>query len=234
MSFDWRPEAAEAVGVFLLVFFGCGAVATDAIGGGLGHLGVSLAFAFAVLVLVYALAPICGAHYNPAVTLAFAATGHFPWRRVPTYLVAQVLGATLAALALKALGAANLGTTMPHIPTLPAFAWETAASFILGLVIIGVATDKRTAPGSAGLAIGFTVGMASLVAGPLTGASMNPARTLGPALASGTYTGLWIYLTAPFLGAVAAMTVFEALRPGTRPVVLGVAGPLHLSGEAEA
>lgn len=233
MQQDWRPEAAEALGVYLLVLFGCGAIATDAQTGALGLVGVSLAFAFAVLVLVYALAAVCGAHFNPAVTLAFAATGHFPWRRVPTYMLAQVSGATAAAFTLKALGATALGVTIPHVAAGAAFAWEVLASFALALVIIVVATGKRAARGTAGLAIGLTVGMASLVVGPFTGASMNPARTLGPAIASGTLSGLWIYLTAPFLGAVLAMAAYEALRRGRmHRSALGVTGPMTLEGEA--
>lgn len=204
----------------------------DAQSHALGHLGVSLAFAFAVLVLVYALAPICGAHYNPAITLAFAATGHFPWRRVPTYLAAQVLGALAAAFALHALlgPTANLGTTTPTLDAGRAFAVEVLATFFLALVVVGVATDKRAAPGNAGLAIGLMVGLGALVAGPLTGASMNPARSLGPALASGHLDDLWLYLIAPVVGAVAAMWTFEALRPGQTPRILGVAGPLDLDG----
>lgn len=230
---DLRPEAAEALGVFLLILMGCGAIMVNAESGALGHLGVSLVFGFTILLLVYALAPICGAHYNPAVTIAFAATGHFPWQRVPSYIAAQTLGATAAALVLRLLlgDSASLGATAvaPNISIPAAFAWEFLATFVLALVIVGVATDRRAAPGSAGLAIGLAVAVGSLVVGPLTGAAMNPARSIGPALVSGSLDHLWIYIAAPVLGAVAAMAAFELLRPGRVPgKVLGVTGPFNL------
>ncbi len=235
---DLRPEAAEAIGVFFLVVVGCGAIMVDATGGALGHVGVSLAFAFVILVQVYALGPVCGAHFNPAITLAFAASGHFPWRRVPSYLGAQVIGATVAAFTLKGLlgnvahvGASAVapGTTVAH-----AFLWEAIATFLLALVIIAVATDRRAAPAAAGLAIGLAVGVGALVAGPLTGGSMNPARSLGPALAAGFYDNLWLYVAAPVVGAVSAMLVYQWLRGASTPRhdVLGATGPVDLHDEA--
>ncbi|HUR68306.1 MAG TPA: aquaporin [Candidatus Thermoplasmatota archaeon] len=213
-----RPELAEALGAYLLVLAGCGAIMANALTGAVGPVGIALTFGFAILVLVYALGHICGAHYNPAITIAFAVTGHFPWRRVPTYVAAQLAGGTLAALTLRlALGnVASVGATTPNaavsLPT--AFAIEALATFFLALVIIGVATDTRAARGAAGLAIGLTVALDALAFGPLTGASMNPARSLGPALASGTYGALWVYLAAPVVGAILAMAAYEALRPG--------------------
>lgn len=239
---DPRPELAEALGAYFLVLAGCGAIMVNATTGALGHLGVALAFGFAILVLVYALCHICGAHYNPAVTIAFAATGHFPWRRVPTYVAAQVAGATLAALTLMlVLGdVADLGSTTPSPATSVAatFAIEALATFFLALVIIGVATDRRAAPGAAGLAIGLTVGLDALVFGPLTGASMNPARSLGPALISQTWTAQWVYLAAPVAGAVAAMLAYEALRPGRLGIhakePLGALGPIPALREESA
>jgi aquaporin NIP len=207
---------AEALGVFLLVLVGCGAIMVDAQTGALGGVGISLVFGLAIVVLVYALGHICGAHFNPAITLAFALTGHFPWRRVPTYIVAQVGGATVAAFLLRLLlgTSASVGVTSPTVSVTTALAIEVLATFFLALVIISVATDKRAAPGVAGLAIGFTVLLDSLVFGPLTGASMNPARSLGPALASGTFASLWLYLLAPLVGAALAMLFYERLRPG--------------------
>lgn len=237
---DYRPELAEALGVFFLVLVGCGAVMTNATNGALGLVGIALAFAFIILVLIYALGHICGAHYNPAITLAFAITGHFPWRRVVTYWIAQFAGAISAAFLLRALfgTSASIGATTPSIGIWQAFAVEVLATFILALVIIGVATDKRAAPGVAGLAIGLTVGLDALAFGPLTGASMNPARTLGPALASGNYAGLWLYLTAPLIGAALAMIIYEQLRAGrlgieAKEPALGATGPIRaLSGES--
>ncbi|MHB8586472.1 MAG: MIP/aquaporin family protein [Thermoplasmatota archaeon] len=230
---DLRPELAEAIGAFFLVLTGCGAIASNAAGAGIGALGVSLAFAFVILVLVYALGHICGAHYNPAITLAFALTGHFPWKRVPTYWGAQILGATVAALTLRAIfgGTSNLGATIPSIAAGPAFGIEVVATFLLAFVIIAIATDERAAASAAGLAIGLAVGVDAIAFGSLTGASMNPARSLGPALASGNFGSLWIYLTAPFLGAALAMVTYEYLRPAriernTRPA-LGALGPIE-------
>lgn len=235
---DLRPEIAEALGVYFLVLVGCGAIMVDATTGALGVIGVSLAFAFVILVLVYALGHICGAHYNPAITVAFALSGHFPWRRVPGYLLAQVAGALSAAYTLRLLlgTTANLGATTPAIGIWQAFVIEALATFLLALVIIGVATDKRAAPGAAGLAIGLTVGLDALAFGPLTGASMNPARSLGPALASGEVGSLGIYLAAPLVGAALAMLAYEQLRRGDLAIPskepLGALGPIEGLQEA--
>jgi MIP family channel proteins len=240
MRFDWRPEAAEALGVFALVFSGCGAIMVQATTGALGHVGVALTFGFVIVVLVYAMGHICGAHYNPAVTVAFAATGHFPWKRVPTYVAAQIAGAALAALVLRYLlgDAADLGATRlaAGVDAGRGFAIEAAATFLLALIIIGVATDRRAAPGAAGLAIGLTVALDALAFGPLTGASMNPARSLGPALVSGALDHLWLYVAAPVAGAAAAMFAYEALRRGRLAIAakepLGALGPFDLEGDA--
>lgn len=230
---DRRPEFAEALGAYFLVLIGCGAVVANAMGASLGGVGIALAFAFIITVLVYAMGHLCGAHYNPAITLAFALTGHFPWRRVWTYVLAQAVGATAAAFTLLLLfgNVADLGATLPTIGAWQAFVIEVLATFLLALVIIGVATDTRAAPGAAGLAIGLAVGLDALVFGAWTGASMNPARSLGPALASGNFSSLWIYLTAPFLGAALAMLAYEQLRPGRLGIVskapLGALGPIE-------
>lgn len=236
----WRPEVAEAVGAFALVFAGVGAIMTNATTGALGHVGVALTFAFAILVMIYALGHVSGAHFNPAITIAFAATGHFPWRRVPTYALAQVAGATLAAVALLFIlgDGVRAGVTAPGvgIGPLQAFILEAIASFFLAFVIIAVATDHRATAGAAGLAIGLTVGLDALFAGPLTGASMNPARSLGPALASGVWSDLWIYLTAPIVGALVAMGLYELLRAGRVPEAgapLGALGPFDMTTERE-
>lgn len=229
---DRRPEIAEALGVFLLVIAGCGAIMVNAATGALGAVGVSLVFGLAIVVLVYALGHVCGAHFNPAITIAFAVTGHFPWRRVPSYVLAQIVGATAAAALLRLLlgPIADLGTTLPAVSPAVAFAIEVLATFFLALVIVAVATDKRAAPGAAGIAIGFTVLLDALAFGALTGASMNPARSLGPAIASGTFASLWIYLLAPILGAALAMLAYERIRPGRLGIPakepLGALGPI--------
>lgn len=232
---DLRPEGAEAVGAFALVFAGAGAIMADASTGALGHVGIALAFGTVILVMVYALGHISGAHLNPAITIGFAATAHFPWRRVPSYLGAQALGALAAAMLLKVtIGpVAEIGTTrISLVDTWQAFLLEVVATFFLAFVIIAVATDKRAARAASGLAIGLTVALGSLFAGPFTGGSMNPARSLGPALASGVTDHLWLYLSAPVLGALLAMATYEILRPGRLTIEpkepLGALGPIPL------
>lgn len=231
---DLRPEAAEAVGVFFLVLAGGAAI----LGGG-NALAVALAFGFVVAVLIYALGHVCGAHFNPAITLGFAATRHFPWRRVPGYLAAQVVGAVLASFLLDVLFAdIAVVATAPKVSLLRTLLVEGLATFLLAFVIIAVATDRRSAPGLAGLAIGLAVAVNVLWAGPLTDAGTNPARSLGPALVAWTWADAWAYLVMPVVGAVAAMLAYEWLRPGAKPVpgeALGTAGPIRLrKRDAEA
>ncbi|MDW8339635.1 MAG: MIP family channel protein, partial [Thermoleophilia bacterium] len=209
---------AEALGTFALVFVGCGAIMVDARGGGLGPLGIALAFGLVVMAMVYAVGHVSGAHLNPAVTLAFAVTRHFPGRRVPTYWAAQLAGATGAALLLRAsLGdVASVGAAIPSGPRAESFLFEAVLTAFLAFVVMAVATDARAASEPAAIAIGGTIAFASLVGGPISGASLNPARSLGPALASGVTTSLWIYLTAPFLGAVFGGALYALVRRGGR------------------
>jgi aquaporin NIP len=212
-----RVLVAEGIGTFALVFAGCGAIMVDATGGGLGHVGVALSFGLVIMVMIYAVGHVSGAHFNPAVTLAFAFTRHFPWPRVWLYWGAQLTGAMLAALFLRAsLGdVADVGATLPSGSDVQAFTWEVLLTFMLMLVIMAVATDTRAVGEAAAIAIGGTVGLAAMFAGPISGASMNPARSLGPAVASGELGSLWIYLLAPPLGAVAAAIVYQLLRGDT-------------------
>jgi len=223
---DVRPEAAETVGTFFLVLAGGAAVL-----GGLPGLAVALAFGAAVMVLVYALGHVSGAHFNPAVTLGFAATGHFPWRRALPYVAAQVLGALAASLLLRAW--APVGPLVAHgaLHGLAAAGVEGLATALLAFVILAVATDPRAAPAAAGLAIGATVFLGALVAGPLSGAAMNPARALAPALVAGDVRDLAATLLGPIVGGVAGMAAYEALRRGSKPTserVLGALGPIGL------
>lgn len=186
----------------------------DAEGGGLGDVGVSLAFGIAVAAMVLAFGHVSGAHINPAVTLALAARGRFAWAALPGYWGAQVAGAIAAAVLLRAtLGdVASLGVTMPSGSDAQSFVWEMAMTATLLVVIAAVATGERSTPGIAAAAIGGTIALASLVGGPLSGASLNPARSLGPALVSGELGSLWIYLTAPLLGGVVGVFVYGAIR----------------------
>lgn len=211
-----QRAVAEGIGTFFLVLIGPGAVMVDAYThGALGPAGIALAFAFVVLAMVYALGHLSGAHINPAVTVAFWSVGRVPGREVFPYLAAQCIGAVLASLVLRfVLGPiGSLGATLPHVGSGRSFLIEWLFSFVLMLVIMAVATDSRVADGFAGLAVGFTVGFCALL-GPLTGASMNPARSLGPAVAGGGWTGHWIYWAAPITGMLAAGWVYDRLRTG--------------------
>jgi MIP family channel proteins len=209
-----RTLAAEAIGTFALVFAGCGAIMVDAKTGELGHVGVALSFGLVIMVMIYAVGHISGAHFNPAVTLAFAVSRHFPASRLAAYWAAQLAGATVAALVLRAsLGdVAHVGATFPSGSDGQAFLWEAVLTFFLMLVIMAVATDARAVGEAAAIAVGATVGLDAMFGGPVTGASMNPARSLGPAIAAADFTSIWVYLTAPFLGAVLGAIAYQLLR----------------------
>ncbi len=209
-----RRALAEAIGTFALVFAGCGAIMVDAKTGALGHVGVAISFGLVIMVMIYALGHISGAHFNPAVTFAFALTRHFPWPRVGVYWAAQLAGALAAALVLRgSLGdIAHVGATLPSGSDGQAFLWEGVLTFFLMFVIVAVATDTRAVGEAAAIAIGGTVGLDAMFGGPITGASMNPARSLGPAIAVSDYTAIWVYIAAPLLGAAAAAIAYQFLR----------------------
>jgi MIP family channel proteins len=213
-----RRAAAECVGVFALVFAGCGAIVTEAEHpGSLGTVGIALVFGLIVMAMIYATGHLSGAHLNPAVTIAFALSRHFPRGEALAYLLAQILGALLGA-GLLALAwpshPADLGTTQPSIGTGGALAYEAVLSAFLMFVIMAVATDTRAVGAAAAIAIGGTVGLDALFGGPITGASMNPARSLGPALLSGELHDLWIYLVAPVCGAILGALAYQLVRGG--------------------
>ena len=212
-----RRVAAEALGTFALVFFGAGAIMVAAKSSAFGQLGIALAFGLVITTMIYALGHISGAHLNPAVSFAFALSRHFPWSRVGAYWLGQCLGAIAAALLLRAsLGdIADVGATQPSGSDAQSFLWEVVLTFFLMLVIMAVATDTRAVGEAAAIAIGGTVGLCALVGGPVSGASMNPARSLGPALAAGELGVLWIYLLAPLLGAALGALGYQLLRGET-------------------
>jgi MIP family channel proteins len=166
------------------------------------------------MVMIYAVGHVSGAHFNPAVSVSFALTRHFPWPRVWGYWAAQAAGALLAAALLRAsLGnVAHVGATLPSGSDHQSFLWEVVLSFFLMFVIMAVATDTRAIGEAAAIAIGGTVAVDAIVGGPISGASMNPARSLGPAVVSGDLHALWIYLTAPFLGAGLGALAYQLVR----------------------
>jgi aquaporin NIP len=211
-----RRSAAEALAAFALVFAGCGAAVTNAsYGGGLGAIGIALAFGLAIMVMVYATGHLSGAHINPAVTIAFSLTRHFPSREAVAYIAAQCAGAIVAALLLFAIWPdkpAQLGATVPTIGVGGAVVYEAVLTAFLMFVIMAVATDTRAVGAAAAIAIGGTVGLDATFGGPVTGASMNPARSLGPALASGVWTDFWIYIVGPVLGAVLGALAYQLVR----------------------
>jgi MIP family channel proteins len=213
-----REALAEGIGTFILVFAGTGAVMVNNISqGAITHIGISFVFGAVVAALIYSIGHISGAHFNPAVTLAFWTSGFFPKRQVLPYIFAQCVGAiTASILLLISLGkVANLGATLPlNGNWLQAFVLELILTFILMFVILGSGLDRRAPIGFAGLAIGLTVGLEAAFMGPITGASMNPARSFGPALIGGIWQHHWVYWVAPILGAQLAVIVYRQLSNG--------------------
>lgn len=225
-TIDQRPNLArralmEAIGTFALVFAGCGAIVTSTTHpGSLGGVGVSLVFGLVIMVMIYAGGHLSGAHYNPSVTIAFALARHFPIREALAYIAAQLTGATTAALLLLAAWPskpAHLGTTLPSVSSGTALAYEVLLTAFLIFVITAVATDTRAVGAAAAIAIGGTVGLDALFGGPITGASMNPARSFGPALASGTWSSFWIYVAGPLIGATLGVFAYGLVR-GPKPL----------------
>jgi aquaporin NIP len=206
---------AELLGTFALVFCGTGAIVINEHSGGIvTHIGIAFTFGLIVMVMIYSLGNISGAHINPAVTIAFTLAGRFKVKEILPYIVAQLIGAFLASLTLKYLFPSNdtLGTTLPAGPEMQSFVLEFILTFFLMLVIINVATGSKEQGMFAGLAIGSTVLLEAMFAGPICGASMNPARSIAPAIVSGHLEHLWIYVVAPVLGAALAIPIWRFLN----------------------
>lgn len=214
-----KKAFAEFLGTFALVFAGTGAVvANQTSEGAISHVGIALAFGLVVLVMVYTLGDISGAHLNPAVTFGFWVARRFPGNEVLPYVVSQVLGAFAASGLLRVLFPHNelLGATMPAGSELQSFIFEVVLVFLLMLTILNVSTGAKEKGITAGIAVGAMIALGVMFAGPICGGSMNPARSLAPAIVSGHVEHLWVYLMAPLLGAALAVLACRCLREETK------------------
>ncbi len=206
---------SEIIGTFALVFCGTGAmVINDFTGGTVTHVGVAITFGLIVMGMIYAFGDISGAHMNPAVTIGFAYAKKFPWKEVPAYVLAQLIGAFLASGILLYLfpESQTLGATLPGLSAIKVFILEIILSFFLMVVIINVSTGSKEIGVVAGIAIGSVVLLEAMFAGPITGASMNPARSIAPAVVSGNIADLWIYIFAPIIGCVLAVVSCKLVK----------------------
>lgn len=206
--YKMKKYISECIGTFAMIFCGTGAMTIHEVTGGeVTHVGIAITWGLIVMAMIYAFGEISGAHFNPAVSIAFAYAKKFSWKEVPKYILAQVLGALLASSILWLLFPASetLGATIPTIDAWRAFILEFFLTFFLMVVIINVSTGSKEIGIIAGIAIGGVILLEAMFAGPVTKASMNPARSLAPALVSGNLQDLWLYMTAPILGALAAV-----------------------------
>ena len=212
---EMKKLLAEFLGTFGLVFAGTGAIIINqSSGGAIGHAGIALTFGLVVLAMIYTFGDVSGAHLNPAVTIAFAAAGRFTWRSVPGYLTAQLAGAFAASGLLRLLFPADdtLGSTLPAGPEFQSFILEVVLTAFLMLTILSVSSGAKEKGLTAGVAIGAVIALEAMFAGPVCGASMNPARSLAPALVSGHLEHLWMYLAAPVIGALLAVPLCMGVR----------------------
>lgn len=210
-----RSALAEFIGTFALVTAGCGAIIVNSQTNALTHGGVALTFGLIIAAMIASVGHISGAHFNPAVSLAFALIGRLPWRTLPVYILGQLAGATLAALTLYGLfgNSAALGATVPSGSPWQSLVLEILLTAVLMFVITSVATDARAAGNLAALAIGATVALDALWGGPISGASMNPARSFGPALVAGVWQAHWVYWLGPLVGASIGAFAYQVIRP---------------------
>ena len=206
---------SELIGTFALVFCGPGAVIMNDVSGGMvSHVGIAITFGLIVMAMIYSIGEISGAHINPAVTIAFWASGRFDKKEVLPYITAQIIGAILASAVLYLLFPLHetQGATLPLGSAMQSFILEVILTFILMFVIIKVSTGSKETGTMAGIAIGGVVGLEAMFAGPITGASMNPARSIAPAIFSGNFEHLWLYIAAPIIGALLAILACRAIK----------------------
>jgi aquaporin Z len=210
-----KRATAEFIGTFTLVFAGTGAIVINEVSSGvITHVGIALTFGLVVLAMIYTFGDISGAHLNPAVTLGFWTARRMPFRDVLLYIISQLLGAVVASAFLRFLFPQNklLGATMPNGSEMQSFSLEAVLTFILMLTILNVSTGAKEKGITAGIAVGAVIGLEAMFAGPICGASMNPARSFGPALVSGHFEHLWLYILAPIIGAIVATPACRCVR----------------------
>lgn len=210
-----RRLLSEFLGTFALIFAGTGAIVVDQLTGGvIGHAGIALVFGLVVMAMIYTFGDVSGAHFNPVVTIGFAVAGRFPWRHTPGYIAAQLGGAFTASGLLKILfpTSATLGATLPSGSTTQSFILEIVLTAILMLVILSVSTGAKEKGITAGISIGAVVALEAMFAGPICGASMNPARSLAPAIISGNFQFIWLYPAATLLGSILAVPLCISTR----------------------
>ena len=210
-----KKYISEFIGTFSMVFCGTGAMTINEVTGGeVTHVGVAITWGLIVMAMIYAFGETSGAHFNPAVTIAFAYAKKFEWKEVPLYIIAQILGAFIASFILWFLfpTSETLGSTIPTVDVWRAFVLELLLTFFLMVVIINVSTGSKEMGVVAGIAIGGVVLLEAMFAGPITNASMNPARSIAPAIVSGNLQHLWMYITAPILGALLAVVSCKLVK----------------------
>lgn len=212
---EMKKYIAEFIGTFSMVFCGTGAMAINEVtGGSVTHVGIAMTWGLIVMAMIYAFGDISGAHFNPAVTIAFAYAKKFAWKEVPKFIVAQILGAFLASFIVLFLfpDSETLGATIPTVSVWRAFVLELLLTFFLMVVIINVSTGSKEVGSIAGIAVGSVVLLEAMFAGPITNASMNPARSLAPNVVSGNVQDLWLYILAPILGALLAVVSCKLVK----------------------
>jgi aquaporin NIP len=210
-----KKYISEFIGTFSMIFCGTGAMTVNEVTGGeVTHVGIAITWGLIVMAMIYAFGETSGAHFNPAVTIAFAYAKKFAWKEVPKYITAQVLGAFVASLVLWFLFPASeyLGATIPTVDVWRAFVLELLLTFFLMVVIINVSTGSKEMGIIAGIAVGGVVLLEAMFAGPITNASMNPARSIAPNIVSGNIEGLWLYIVAPILGALLAVVSCKLIK----------------------
>ena len=206
---------SEFIGTFAMIFCGTGAMTINEVtGGDVTHVGIAMTWGLIVMAMIYAFGETSGAHFNHAVSIAFAHAKKFSWREVPKYIIAQILGAFSASLILWFLFPSSeiLGATIPTVDVWRAFVLEFLLTFFLMVVIINVSTGSKEIGAVAGIAIGAVVLLEAMFAGPITNASMNPARSIAPAFVSGNLQHLWMYIIAPILGALLAVVSCKMVK----------------------